>query len=53
VVAIRVNSVARSPVARDELAAAGFDELWVTGTRLSGSSRGRKLDLRIRLGRER
>ncbi|MFN0027290.1 MAG: hypothetical protein ACKV2O_08935 [Acidimicrobiales bacterium] len=40
-------------LACDELAAAGFDELRVTGTRLSGSSRGPTVDLTIRLRTER
>ena len=38
--------------ALDEIAAAGFDEVHVTGTRLSGSSRGRRVDLVIRLQKE-
>ena len=40
-------------LAFDELAAAGFDELVVTGTRLSGARPGRRVELRIRLRRER
>ncbi|MFN0091274.1 MAG: hypothetical protein ACKVWR_13560 [Acidimicrobiales bacterium] len=36
-----------------ELAAAGFEELHVTGTRLSGARRGRRVDVRIRLRTER
>jgi hypothetical protein len=39
-------------MALDELAQAGFEELRVTGTRLSGARRGRRVDLRIRLRRE-
>ena len=35
----------------DEIADAGFDELRVTGTRLSGARRGRRVDLTIRLQR--
>ena len=34
-----------------EIANAGFDELRVTGTRLSGARRGRRVDLTIRLQR--
>ena len=39
-------------LARSELADAGFEELRVTGTRLTGAGPGRKLDLTIRLRRE-
>lgn len=39
-------------LAIEELIAAGFDELRVTGTRLSGVRRGRRIDFVIRLRRE-
>ena len=42
-----------SRLALDELAEAGFEELRVTGTRLSGARRGRRVDLLIRLRQER
>lgn len=38
--------------ALDEMSAAGFLELRVTGTRLSGASPGRRVDLNIRLRSE-
>lgn len=39
-------------LALHELADAGFNELRVTGTRLTGATPGRRLDLTIRLRRE-
>ena len=39
-------------LALDEIAAAGFDDVHVTGTRLSGSSPGRRVDLVRRLQKE-
>lgn len=39
-------------LALSELADAGFDELRVTGARLSGAGPGRRLDLTFRLRRE-
>lgn len=39
-------------LALDEIAAAGFEEVRVTGTRLSGARPGRRVDVVIRLPRE-
>jgi hypothetical protein len=40
-------------LALDELSQGGFEELRVTGTRLSGARRGRRVDILIRLQRKR
>ena len=62
-IAVYPSGVVRSPVspgellawarlALSEIASEGFDELRVTGTRLSGARPGRRVDLVIRLRRE-